>query len=952
MYTRNLQEYLQTLSQYADIEQEPVTLLEETLACFIGILGRRLDARVFPQADLFQLTVRLLLISEGLVRSETTARLDGLHYLAAMGFEQSGAMLARFLAEKSIADNENPLANDHWYRLVLALLHYLAGGYRVHAWSTLRQLEKIAHSLTGDFNLYLSDFEVLRRFYQDSNRANPIGQFERWLLIDEIPEDVQGQHINLLARQIRQRRDVLLFSLGRGSESDWLAAHSLSPQAVEFWTNYLNRLEVRGLTTFTNEQAGDDKQFGWLKRDNNLLVILPTGAGKTIIGELRTALSLAENKQVVWLLPTRSLVRQTTSAMRFAFQTLGVTVEELPTTEDSIPLFDDELAGQKHVAITTPERFAALLRANPNAISKVGLIVVDEAQILEKDRGTTTEFVLAKAQNLLPNCNFVLMTAFRELEVSLESFLTALSQEEPTRLISDNRLTRRIYGILTNYQPDDDRWNHPAMLLFPPGIQEPEGRTEYPYWLLSKQSLGIKAGPTEIAQRFARDLMEANLCSVIFVGTVKSTETQARKLANKQEQKVDLPPIDVTRMKLELGRDSIIVETGRNGVVPHHGRLTKLEQIITEKWVQNDVVQTVVATPTLAEGVNLPFDFSLVTYTKRDQEELAPREIMNMIGRAGRAGYVSDGIGLVVKKNSGRPREVLDETRRYFFHHITPTQDKVGFAKLLLDCVKANIGKPDYPLELGGLDFSQIQILQTFIMDILLNEDDIDNQIVTQIHQYPSVRGMAESERQNVVNVLIAFSQNIHSLIHSSDPLLLSLVQRSGLPLEILQFFLEQLRSADLSEIVTRGEFSQIMWADQLVQNALRNCVHRDWYSKLFGNDFDLERMFLTILSWREGSQIASLERIWYSDQSEKDLRLEIGALINQKLPLYSQFWGALAVCYEVLYGDTQQSRFGRLLRALPAFTREGVTSTLQLHWLYTLGGFDRVLAHNIADVW
>ncbi|MBP7045198.1 MAG: DEAD/DEAH box helicase [Chloroflexi bacterium] len=926
------------------------------MACFIGILGRRLDARVIPQADLFQLTVRLLLISDGIVRSKTTSGLDGLHYLVAMGFEQSGALLARFLAEKRINENEDPLTNDHWYRLVLALLHYLAGGYRVQALSSLRQLEKIAKSITGDFNLYLSDYEVLEKFYRDTNRTNSVGRLEQWLLTDDIPTDTQGQHINLLAKQIRQRRDVLLSSLGRDSETEWLASRLVKPQAIDFWTRYLRRLQERGITTFTNEQAGEKNNFEWLRGTNNLLVILPTGSGKTIIGELRTALALAENKQVVWLLPTRALVRQTTLSIRAAFQSLHVTVEELPTTEDPIPLFDEELAGQKHVAITTPERFNALLRANSEAISKVGLVIVDEAQILEKTRGTTTEFVLKKVQNLLPDCNFVLMTAFQELKYSMLAFLTALTSKEPTELTSDNRLTRKIYGTLTNIRPANDKRDHPAMLLFPPGLQAPEGKTKSPYWLLSKQTLPTGAGPTEIAQRFTRDLANSNLRSVIFVNTVGSTETQAHRIAMRQEQDVDLPLVDVMRIKLELGRDSVVMETGKKGVVPHHGRMTKLEQITAEKWVRNDVVKTVVATPTLAEGVNLPFDFSIVTYTHRrennHQKPLPAREIMNMIGRAGRAGYVSDGIGLIVNTNSSTPQETLDNSRRYFFHHITQAQEKIGFAKFLGDCVKAKIDKPDYPLELGSLEFSQIQILQSLILDNLPIENTEEDQIFAQIRSYPSVRSMSESELQDAATVLRSFGQNVTNLMKSMDPLLPNMVQRTGLPLEILQLFLEKFRTIDLAEMAIRGEYGQMIWADQLVQQALKSCVYRAWYGKLFGTDFDLERMFQTISSWREGSPIASLERIWHSDQSERDLRLKVGEFINHKLSLYTQLWGALAVCYELLYGDIKQNEFGRLLRALPAFTRTGVSSTLQLHWLYALGGFDRVLAHEVAQIW
>lgn len=98
---------------------------------------------------------------------------------------------------------------------------------------------------------------MLEKFYRDTNRTNSVGRLEQWLLTDDIPTDTQGQHINLLAKQIRQRRDVLLSSLGRDSETEWLASRLVKPQAIDFWTRYLRRLQERGITTFTNEQAGE-----------------------------------------------------------------------------------------------------------------------------------------------------------------------------------------------------------------------------------------------------------------------------------------------------------------------------------------------------------------------------------------------------------------------------------------------------------------------------------------------------------------------------------------------------------------------------------------------------------------------------------------------------------------------------------------------------------------------
>ncbi len=596
------------------------------MACFIAVLGNRLNALTAPYSDLLQLTIRLLLISEGLARTEASTRLDGVHYLLGMGFEQSGALLSRFFSEGQVAEYQNPMANDHWYRLLLAFLHYLAGGYRVQALGVLKHLERIAGSNSGEFNLYRADFEALQRFYRDTNRLKPIGQIEQWLLEDTLPENIQGQHINLLASNIRRRRDIVLSNLGRGQEVDWLASRAVNSSAVDFWVAYLNRLEERGITTFTNQQAGDGNQFDWLQLSNDLLVILPTGSGKTIIGELRTALILSENKHVIWLLPTRALVRQTTITMQRAFDSLEVIVEELPTTEDPIPLFTENLSGQKHLAVTTPEKFSSFIRANQEGLKNIGLVVVDEAQLLlEKGRGTILEFVLRRVKQLNPQCNFILMTAFNELEKTLEVFLHRLNDQAPTKLISDTRLTRRVYGTLTNERSTNDGKYHPFVLLFPPGIQTPKGKTSQPYTLFCKETLPSDPGPTSLAQKFVGALTQYNLRSVMFVERVTSTETQALLIAKRQAQTKTLPQEDITRLQIELGRKSVIEETGEKGVVPHHGGLTKLEQAIAEKWVLDYVVQTVVATSTLARGVNLPFDFSIVAYTSRSKEPLSKR---------------------------------------------------------------------------------------------------------------------------------------------------------------------------------------------------------------------------------------------------------------------------------------------------------------------------------------
>ncbi len=324
---------------------------------------------------------------------------------------------------------------------------------------------------------------------------------------------------------------------------------------------------------------------------------------------------------------------------------------------------------------------------------------------------------------------------------------------------------------------------------------------------------------------------------------------------------------------------------------------------------------------------------------------------MNMIGRAGRAGYLSDGIGLIAQKNRGDAIKTLDKSRHYFFHQMEPSQENLGLSNLLLNCIKAKIDEGMYPLELGSLNFSEIQTLQSFVVQANIQGDDVESVIREEILAYPSVQELSAAEIQDSIIALSKFSNNLNALFSDSDPLLPSLMQRTGLPLEVLQVFIIEFRQLDLTAMAIQGEGGQLIWSDQVVRKGLEYCVYRDWYKGLIGNELDLDKMFTTIIAWRSGNPLASLERIWQANQSEKETRLQVGRFINHKLPLFTQFWGALAVCYEALY-SSQQNDFAALLKAAPVFTREGVSSALQLHWLYALGKQDRVLAHELASIW
>jgi hypothetical protein len=441
---------------------------------------------------------------------------------------------------------------------------------------------------------------------------------------------------------------------------------------------------------------------------------------------------------------------------------------------------------------------------------------------------------------------------------------------------------------------------------------------------------------------------------VLFVRTPASTETQALKIARPQAELKELTEHDRARLHVELGRRSAIEETGTKGVACHHAGLTPLEQTLVEKWMLDGTIKTVVATPTLAQGVNLPFDISVVTYVTRNGKALSASEILNMVGRAGRAGYASDGFGLLSVERSPRNRavEILDRSRRFFFHSQEPSKEPLGLARLVMNALNAKVGEPDWVVELGDLDFWEAQSLVAFVHSIAMDADDVNESLIVQLESFPSVQQLGEETKRQVVDMLQELADNIQQVVSGGDPVLTAVLRRTGMPVEVLGNFLSQLHSV---HSVESSPQIQMLWADQIVRTSLERCSSRKWYVRLMsdaGSDVDLKTVFSTIFLWRSGAPMAEIETEWQSGRtSEKQSRIKLGKFLNHRLSAFAQFWGALAVCYEELFGSYTTDMLGMLLKGLPVFIREGVSSWEQLEWLHSIGDLDRVLAHELSRV-
>jgi len=98
-----------------------------------------------------------------------------------------------------------------------------------------------------------------------------------------------------------------------------------------------------------------------------------------------------------------------------------------------------------------------------------------------------------------------------------------------------------------------------------------------------------------------------------------------------------------------LGSDHEVVQMLDRGIAFHHGRLPEAVREAIEHDIRRRNLDVLVATSTLAQGVNLPFRTVIIHSARRYDEEragttrLPARDYWNIAGRAGRAGQETEG---------------------------------------------------------------------------------------------------------------------------------------------------------------------------------------------------------------------------------------------------------------------------------------------------------------------
>lgn len=387
--------------------------------------------------------------------------------------------------------------------------------------------------------------------------------------------------------------------------------------------------------------------------DANLVLSLPTSAGKTRVAELCILACLAQKKRVVFVTPLRALSAQTEVGLRRTFTPLGKTVSSLYGSIGASGTDIDALR-LRDIVVATPEKLDFALRSDPTLLDDIGLVVLDEGHMI--GLGEREVRYEAQIQRLLrrqdaASRRIICLSAILPDGDQLEDFAAWLTCDKLDGLIRDNwRPTRLRFGEVD--------WKGPHAQL---NVTVGDERPFIPKFLVGKKPTkgrGTKTFPsnqTELCIATAWRLMDDGQTVLVFCPLRRSVLPFAKCIIDMHKRghigSVLEQPEAVLATALTVGTewfgpDHEILACLKLGVAVHHGALPTAYRKEVERLLREGVLKVTVSSPTLAQGLNLAATSLVFHGLTRNRATIDIAEFRNVVGRAGRAYIDIEGLVL------------------------------------------------------------------------------------------------------------------------------------------------------------------------------------------------------------------------------------------------------------------------------------------------------------------
>lgn len=411
-------------------------------------------------------------------------------------------------------------------------------------------------------------------------------------------------------------------------------------------------------------------------QDKNGVITATTSAGKTICAEMAIGQTLQKKKKAVFLCPLKALSQEKFDSWTSEEHFLSKYNIEILTGDHKLTESKLGSIRRADVIIMTSEMLDTRTRfhSSPSSdwLKEVDLLVIDEAHLLATSRGPALEAGLMRFTSLLPKARLLLLSATMSNGEDVAKWVQFLNK-------------KKTFFLAT-------KWRPVALHSHPISAAESLSR--------ACQILSILLAK--------KDRLALHLTSSVHL---ERTIAEARVSGNSEDKKT---LVFVHTKKEGKKLEDTLTRQGIQAKF-HNADLDKSARSKLEKEFKENL-DVLIATSTLAWGINLPARHVIIVGENRGNSKVDPIDIAQMSGRAGRFGMYDRGdvwlincslpesftvnsnlsINLAfhlvaeISSGSGYSRERLEEwfarSFLYFQHYAEPTKTQVA-SSLLVDAL-------------------------------------------------------------------------------------------------------------------------------------------------------------------------------------------------------------------------------------------------------------------------
>lgn len=604
---------------------------------------------------------------------------------------------------------------------------------------------------------------------------------------------------------------------------------------------------------------------GFLNAGTSAVLVLPTGAGKTTLSELKIAATLSAGRKVIFLVPTLALVDQLRDDLAESFPK-SLADYEIGADGDLIAFISGPELGA--IEVMTPERLLAVLSFADADLTELGLIVFDECHLLSPAgggaRSVDAMLCLLHALRRAPQADYLLLSAMLQNAPDVAAWLAELSGRPCVSFLDPWKPSRQARGVVT-YAHNQYEWarrtvraanfakrndqpaNCPPLDLVPFalfGLTNAWARNAPTDRRIVKLSEGTvrlqygKKGPTpnsnEVGASFAASAARAGLKTIMFVNQADHAPTTAGKIRD------GIAPVGkLTEFENGLWTD-IIIELGgaqhsfvdpTAPALPHNGDMIAIERRIAEAlFRRRDGASVIVATPTLAQGMNLPAEVAILAGTKRHDDtgrgDLKGHEILNAAGRAGRAGHLANGTVLLIPEPPVSCDANWVPTKAAFdmLAKVLPTNDQC----LQIDDPLATLLDR---IQLGEVDHPQVRYFLSRLRAGEGEEADSDRPVEMMNRSFAAFQARKAGEEAEFETKLSSLKGALATDAATAETITVKIASFSGMQIEPLTAL-----SAKLAAEIDTLPTSVLEWGEWLIDFLIAD---RGSYALLFESDVE-----------------------------------------------------------------------------------------------------------------